>query len=291
MRKKSGFTLIELLVVIAIVALLVSIIVPAMAKAKDYVKRVVCSNNMRQAGLGVHLYAQNNDQEIMPLYNVNGSSTEPADVSNLQPHNSYRVYHPSYKKADGSFKPFHLGVLYDQDYIDTPETFYCPAQPRTTGKYVIPYYYDFYVGKGNISDYANPARDMGGYEWGTRTPADPRGDSSQLVRTSFNYWTYGQKKLEKIGGYKPLIFDNIQDWRVVPHRKGRDQNSMPQGLSVFYADGHVVFCNDEDLFLDNASNWPWNRAGSANAAYNDVGQGPGNYINNFEEILRRIQAK
>lgn len=288
---KCGFTLIELLVVIAIIALLLSIVIPAAAKAKDYVKRTICLNNMRQAGLGVHLYAQSNDNEVMPLYTISTAAIANPPAFIPLPYNSYMVYHPSQTKAGGGFKPFHLAVLYDQHYIGDPKVFYCPAQPRTTRHYVIPYYYEFYIGQGDPADYFNPAADKGGYEWGTRTPADPRGTSSQLVRTSFNYWNYGYTKIEKIGGYKPLIFDNIQDWRVVPHRKSRDINSIPQGLSVLYADNHAAFCNDSYIFEETAGNWPWNRAGSTSAAPTDVGQGPGNFSDRFNEILRRVQAR
>jgi len=52
-----GFTLIELLVVIAIVALLLSILVPSLRKAKAAARRVVCSHNLRQVALAVDMYA------------------------------------------------------------------------------------------------------------------------------------------------------------------------------------------------------------------------------------------
>lgn len=58
--KKSAFTLIELLVVIAIIALLLSIIMPSLAKAKMLAKRLVSSSNMRQIGIAMTLYAEDN---------------------------------------------------------------------------------------------------------------------------------------------------------------------------------------------------------------------------------------
>lgn len=61
MRKRTGFTLIELLVVIAIIALLLSIILPSLKKAKEAARRIACLNNMRQLSILWRLYAMDND--------------------------------------------------------------------------------------------------------------------------------------------------------------------------------------------------------------------------------------
>ena len=62
-KSKKGFTLIELLVVIAIIALLLSILTPALNSVKERATRILCASRLRQCGLGLFTYAaQNNDK-------------------------------------------------------------------------------------------------------------------------------------------------------------------------------------------------------------------------------------
>jgi len=60
-RVRDAFTLIELLVVISIIALLVSILMPALAKARKQAKNMVCAADMRQWGIAVQLYGMDNE--------------------------------------------------------------------------------------------------------------------------------------------------------------------------------------------------------------------------------------
>ena len=68
-RKIKAFTLIELLVVISIIAMLMSILVPSLGKARERAKKVICTNNVRQIGLANALYAQYSDNWYVPYYN------------------------------------------------------------------------------------------------------------------------------------------------------------------------------------------------------------------------------
>ena len=63
---KKNFTLIELMVVVAILGILVSLLLPALGKARDKVKSAVCVNNLKQIGIGINSYAVSYN-EAMPL--------------------------------------------------------------------------------------------------------------------------------------------------------------------------------------------------------------------------------
>ncbi len=62
--KRPGFTLIELLVVIAIITLLVGILMPALQRAKELAKDLVCASNQKSIGQALHMYAGVNDDQI-----------------------------------------------------------------------------------------------------------------------------------------------------------------------------------------------------------------------------------
>ena len=65
--KRQGFTLIELLVVVAIIALLASLLLPALGNAKERSKRTKCTNNLHQFGIAANLYALDNDDQLPAL--------------------------------------------------------------------------------------------------------------------------------------------------------------------------------------------------------------------------------
>ncbi len=115
-RKHAGFTLIELLVVIAIIALLVTILMPSLQRAKAIARTVMCLTNQRHLPTATAMYAMDNDDRL-PTPEGPGDS----DVITPGPSNYVKVK----ESGVGNFK--HVGHLYLNGYLEEPHILYCPS--------------------------------------------------------------------------------------------------------------------------------------------------------------------
>src|SRR5277367_3392223 len=109
--RKRGFTLVELLVVIGIIALLISILLPSLNKARRQAATVQCASNMRQIALGLIQYIDDNKGAFPPAQ-INVDSTSPP------------TFYP-----DGFF---WAAELVHQNYVKAPNIFATPGSAQKT---------------------------------------------------------------------------------------------------------------------------------------------------------------
>ena len=110
-KSRAAFTLVELLVVIGIIAVLISILLPSLTRAREAANRTACLSNLRSVGQMFLIYAQFNKDQI-PL----GTRT-----------NSYQESYWVRRDNGGVMRWITWGPLYRAGLMKSPEYLFCPS--------------------------------------------------------------------------------------------------------------------------------------------------------------------
>jgi len=120
LRKRSWFSLIELLVVIGIIALLASLLLPALNRAREVGKRIVCASNMGQIGVAFQLYYNDYNGRLPPGYYTGGAwHSAPEKIVQYLPHKAMTFNHTGWNET----------VFLSDVYKCPSDTFFPPTPP------------------------------------------------------------------------------------------------------------------------------------------------------------------
>lgn len=203
---RHGFTLIEMLVVIAIIALLASLLLPALNRSKERARRIVCLSNQRQISLSLAQYANDWDDYLPP-----------ADLAgNMNTSLNFVV------QDNGNW--VGLGRLIATQLIENPKHLYCPSQRSEFFLYpdawddpggdipnsrICGYFY-------RICDQPNP-------------PIITQADVDHLDKLRYSNIKHAMALTSDIFG--PTLW-RLEEHVTWPHRK-------PLGVNAAYSDGHA----------------------------------------------------
>jgi len=229
MRKQNAFTLIELLVVIAVIAILMGILMPALMKAKEHGKRMVCRNNLRTMGMANTLYAHDADGWYVPV------------MDRTQGDNRYWPANQLFRKLVG-YKSKQSDA--DSDW-HAPNEFLCPSDviskrqtPDVQWDSWLSYGYnltDWYFSNWFQIDYA-----------GHRNTTVPS-PAGELIFTESNDWWLWWWGANYEDGWDVLGQDTITPYKQV----GCDGPTLyrhSEGVNIAFYDGHAEYRKKEKVF-------------------------------------------
>jgi prepilin-type N-terminal cleavage/methylation domain-containing protein len=240
-RGRFAFTLIELLVVIAIIAILAALLLPALSSAKDRAVRTRCISNMRQMGLAMRMYADDN-LDYLAWCNWDGGGVISA---NPRPGWLYLAPVPDITAApwvnnlNAAYTP---GLWFK--YMPSPKTYLCTADLSSR----------FYKARNNkMSSYV-----MNGAVCGYDAPAGNEYRSGKMTQVwsplCYLLWEPDENNL---GPGNPGAFDFNDAANFPNSSEGLGRLHSKKGAAILAVGGHVQFITRETF--RNDSNTPKGR--------------------------------
>jgi len=242
---KRAFTLIELLVVIAIIAILAAILFPVFAQVREKARQITCTSNLKQFGLGVLQYAQDND-EAMPIaykqkYQIGPLTSKLANVPQAGVHAEIMPY---IKSADLFKCPDDGGFELTGANPDPVPAVLADGSGISSASYRDVYGSSYKFTHENFSNPLPAGNTITGYSPNT----GECGGGGTYTNNGFGYAPAAGDSCSAPGpGVITLsYFSRPSETRMMrdfnpPFDQDDDRVWHPNGASIGYADGHVKF--------------------------------------------------
>jgi prepilin-type N-terminal cleavage/methylation domain-containing protein len=242
--QSKGFTLVELLVVIGIIALLISILLPSLSKAREAANKVKCGSNLKQIGQGLLLYANENNGNYPRTYYATATANVITNNQGANMANPFAAAPTASPVGNNNVGAAIFLLLRTQEL--TSAVFTCPssnAEPDTFGQG---------NPKGNVQNQSNFSGTAGSntdIHWYTvcSYSFEAMYPNAAAVNDGFR-WTNTLKSDFAIGAdLNPGSINGSNPMAVTTTSSSKDQmlgnsrNHQQGGQEVLYGDGHVEF--------------------------------------------------